>query len=93
MQKLALFARAALLFAGAFFVVVPLAHAANNEEVGAALEKLVRSGESDFGSDSAKADGKIVYQEVDYIEKCAEYLRLNRDNFLFIKEKFVTEKL
>lgn len=39
----------------------------------------------------AKADGNICYQEIDFIEQCAEKLRVNRSNFKFIKEKFIGE--
>lgn len=61
MGTLALFARAALLFAVVIFVVVPVAHSANNEAVGAALEKLARSGNVDTGSNSAKADWENLF--------------------------------
>lgn len=37
------------------------------------------------------ADGSMTYQELDYIERCAEALRVNKNNFLFIKETFTKE--
>jgi uncharacterized tellurite resistance protein B-like protein/DNA-binding XRE family transcriptional regulator len=39
----------------------------------------------------SKADQDIRFEEVDYIEKCAELLKVNKSNYLFIKEKFVKE--
>ncbi len=41
----------------------------------------------------AYADKKLTFEEIEYIEKCAESLKINRSNFLFIKEKFIKEKL
>ena len=39
----------------------------------------------------AHADRKLCYQEVTYIEKCAEFLKVNKSNFIFIKNKFIKE--
>lgn len=39
----------------------------------------------------ASADQNISIEEVKYIEKVAESLRVNRSNFLFIQQKFVKE--
>ena len=41
----------------------------------------------------AFADEEICHQEISYIEKCAEHLKINKSNFLFIKKKFVKEGL
>lgn len=62
MHKIALYLRAVFLFAAVIFVVVPDAHSANNEAVGAALEKLIRSGNVDTGSSTAKADWKNLFE-------------------------------
>ncbi|MGB0453014.1 MAG: helix-turn-helix domain-containing protein [Bacteriovoracaceae bacterium] len=39
----------------------------------------------------ADSDGEINYEEVQYIEKCAESLKINKSNFLFIKKNFIEE--
>jgi transcriptional regulator with XRE-family HTH domain len=36
----------------------------------------------------AKSDGKICYEEVTYIDECAEILKVNRTNYLMIKDFF-----
>ena len=41
----------------------------------------------------ASADGEITYQEIEYIDNIAECLKVNRSNFLNIKENFVKEEL
>lgn len=41
----------------------------------------------------AYSDHNVCYEEVEYIEKIAERLRVNKSNFLFIKEKFVAEEV
>lgn len=38
-------------------------------------------------------DKKISYQEVNFIDQCAEDLRINKSNYLFIKDKFIKESL
>lgn len=40
----------------------------------------------------ARADGKIDYREIEYIDLCAQNLKLNKSNYLFIKDKFCKEK-
>lgn len=37
----------------------------------------------------SKSDGNIVKEESDYIQECAETLKVNRSNFLFIKKYFI----
>jgi uncharacterized tellurite resistance protein B-like protein len=37
----------------------------------------------------AHADESLSHQEITYIEKCAECLKVNKSNFLYIKKKFV----
>lgn len=37
------------------------------------------------------ADGSLNYEELNYIEKCAEVLKVTRNNFIFIKRKFIEE--
>ncbi len=39
----------------------------------------------------AASDGKVVFQEESFIDECAEKLRLNKSNYLFIKRFFVKE--
>lgn len=41
----------------------------------------------------SSADGEVTYQEVEYIEKLAEVLRMNKSNFLSIKNNFVKENI
>lgn len=41
----------------------------------------------------ALADREINFREVEYIQKCAEALKINKSNFLFIKDKFVKESI
>ena len=41
----------------------------------------------------AFADEVICNEEIKYIEKCAEILKINKSNFIFIKEKFVKERV
>ena len=41
----------------------------------------------------AHADKKLCHQEISYIEKCAECLKINKSNFLFIKDKFVQREI
>lgn len=41
----------------------------------------------------AYTDGNLGHEEISYIEKCSEYLRVNKSNFLFIKRKFVKEQI
>lgn len=38
-------------------------------------------------------DKKICYQEISFIDNCAEMLKINKSNYLFIKSKFVKEIL
>ena len=40
----------------------------------------------------AGADEEIVTQEIEYTEKIAELLKLNRTNFIEIKSLFIKEK-
>ncbi|RYZ94325.1 MAG: XRE family transcriptional regulator [Proteobacteria bacterium] len=40
----------------------------------------------------AKSDGGVNADEILYIEECAEALKVNRSNYLFIKKFFVKEK-
>ncbi len=40
----------------------------------------------------AKSDGAITAPEFAFIEECADSLRINRSNFLFVKKFFVKEK-
>jgi len=41
----------------------------------------------------ANADKKLCHKEMEYIEKCAESLKVNRSNFIFIKNKFKQKEL
>lgn len=41
----------------------------------------------------ACADRTLNEREIGYIEKCAEHLKVNRTNFLFIKEKFTKRNM
>lgn len=41
----------------------------------------------------AHADKKLCHQEISYIEKCAECLKINKSNFIFIRNKFVNERI
>lgn len=41
----------------------------------------------------AYATEQIGHEEIKYIEKCGERLKINKTNFLFIKSKFVKEKI
>lgn len=40
----------------------------------------------------ANSDSEITKEEVDYIQECAEVLKVNRTNYLQIKKNFVKEK-
>lgn len=41
----------------------------------------------------AKSDGEINNKELDFIELCAETMRINRSNFLYVQKFFVKEKV
>jgi len=41
----------------------------------------------------ANADGELAFEEIEFIEKCAEHLKINKSNFMLIKEKFLEEDI